>query len=264
MIIRRTWLSTTRISWIAIRPRYPVLLHFWHPIPRFTLRISAPIRIRSRSVVSTSFAQSGQTLRSSLWATSPAKIEAEQPDILILDIEMPQKSGIEIKNELTKDDKPLIIFATAYFEFMKEAFGKNVIGYMQKPVKKFEFDNYMKTAIDIISLETTVYIDDTAAVKSSNILMINADRGYTEIELVSGQKKTCIRKSLKAWEEELGQYGFMRINDGCIINSRYVREIDGGTAVIINTGAKLKVSRRRKTECAAFFRDYSVKSSRYI
>ena len=177
--------------------------------------------------------------------TSPAKIEAEQPDILILDIEMPEKSGIEIKNELTKGDKPLIIFATAYFEFMKEAFGKNVIGYMQKPVKKFEFDNYMKTAIDIISLETTVYIDDTAAVKSSNILMINAD-------------------SLTPWEEELGQYGFMRINDGCIINCRYVREIEGGTAVIRNTGAKLKVSRRRKTECAAFFRDYSVKSSRYI
>ena len=94
--------------------------------------------------------------------------------------------------------------------------------------------------------------------------MINADRGYTEIELASGQKKTCIRKSLKAWEEELGQYGFMRINDSCIINCRYVREIDGGTAVIRNTGAKLKVSRRRKTECAAFFRDYSVKSSRYI
>ena len=94
--------------------------------------------------------------------------------------------------------------------------------------------------------------------------MINADRGYTEIELASGQKKTGIRKSLKAWEEELGQYGFMRINDGCIINCRYVREIEGGTAVIRNTGAKLKVSRRRKTECAAFFRDYSVKSSRYI
>ena len=68
-----------------------------------------------------------------------ACIEAEQPDILILDIEMPQKSGIEIKNELAKGDRPLIIFATAYFEFMKEAFGKNVIGYMQKPVKKFEF-----------------------------------------------------------------------------------------------------------------------------
>ena len=47
--------TRSRISWIAIRPRYPVLLHFWHPIPRFTLRISAPIRIRSRSVVSTSF-----------------------------------------------------------------------------------------------------------------------------------------------------------------------------------------------------------------
>lgn len=196
--------------------------------------------------------------------TSPAKIEAEQPDILILDIEMPQKSGIEIKNELTKGDKPLIIFATAYFEFMKEAFGKNVIGYMQKPVRKYEFYDYMDAALDILSFETVIHIDNDTEVKSNDILMINADNSYTEIELITGDKKRNIRKSLKAWEEELGQYGFMRINDGCIINCRYVREIEGGTAVIRNTGAKLKVSRRRKTECAAFFRDYSVKSSRYI
>ena len=52
--------TRSRISWIAIRPRYPVLLHFWHPIPRFTLRISAPIRIRSRSVVSLLFRQKVQ------------------------------------------------------------------------------------------------------------------------------------------------------------------------------------------------------------
>ena len=193
-----------------------------------------------------------------------AHIETEQPDILILDIDMPQKSGIEVKNELAKGDRPLIIFATAYFEFIKEAFGRNVIGYMQKPVKKYEFDKYMKTAIDIISLETIVYIDDTAAVKSSDIIMINSDRGYTEIELVSGSKKTGIRKSLKAWEEELGQYGFMRINDSCLINCGYVRAIEGNFAIVRNTGVKLKISRRRKAECAGFFRDYSIKSSRYI
>ena len=73
---------------------------------------------------------------------------------------MPEKSGIEIKNELTEGDRPLIIFATAYFEFMKEAFGRNVIGYMEKPVKKYEFNNYMKAAVNILSLETVIHIDD--------------------------------------------------------------------------------------------------------
>ena len=196
--------------------------------------------------------------------TSPAKIEAEQPDILILDIEMPEKSGIEIKNELTKGDKPLIIFATAYFEFMKEAFGKNVIGYMQKPVRKYEFYDYMDAALDILSFETMIHIDNETEVKSNDILMINADNSYTEIELISGDKKRNIRKSLKAWEEELKQYGFMRINDACIINCKYVKGIEGDNAVIKDIDVKVRISRRKKAECIKFFRAYRAKSSKYI
>ena len=196
--------------------------------------------------------------------TSPAKIEAEQPDILILDIEMPQKSGIEIKNELTTGDKPLIIFATAYFEFMKEAFGKNVIGYMQKPVRKYEFYDYMDAALDILSFETMIHIDSETEVKSNDILMINADNSYTEIELITGDKKRNIRKSLKAWEEELRQYGFMRINDACIINCKYVKGIEGDNAVIKDIDVKVRISRRKKAECIKFFRAYRAKSSKYI
>ena len=195
---------------------------------------------------------------------NPGRIAAEDPDILILDIEMPEKSGIEIKNELTKGDKPLIIFATAYFEFMKEAFGKNVIGYMQKPVRKYEFYDYMDAALDILSFETMIHIDSETEVKSNDILMINADNSYTEIELITGDKKRNIRKSLKAWEEELRQYGFMRINDACIINCKYVKGIEGDNAVIKDIDVKVRISRRKKAECIKFFRAYRAKSSKYI
>ena len=196
--------------------------------------------------------------------TSPAKIEAEQPDILILDIEMPEKSGIEIKNELTEGDRPLIIFATAYFEFMKEAFGRNVIGYMEKPVKKYEFNNYMKAAVNILSLETVIHIDSETEVKSKDVLLIGTDNGYTEVEMITGRKITGIRKSMKAWEEELQQYGFMRINDACIINCKYVKGIEGDNAVIKDIDVKVRISRRKKAECIKFFRAYRAKSSKYI
>ena len=192
------------------------------------------------------------------------RIAAEDPDILILDIEMPEKSGIEIKNELTEGDRPLIIFATAYFEFMKDAFGRNVIGYMEKPVKKYEFNNYMKAAVNILSLETVIHIDSETEVKSKDVLLIGTDNGYTEIEMITGRKITGIRKSMKAWEEELQQYGFMRISEGCIINCRYVKGFEGDNVVIKDIGVKLRVSRRKKADCVKFYRAYRAKSSKYI
>lgn len=195
---------------------------------------------------------------------NPGRIAAEDPDILILDIEMPEKSGIEIKNELTEGDRPLIIFATAYFEFMKEAFGRNVIGYMEKPVKKYEFNNYMKAAVNILSLETVIHIDSETEVKSKDVLLIGTDNGYTEVEMTTGRKITGIRKSMKAWEEELQQYGFMRINDACIINCRYVKGFEGDNVVIKDIGVKLRVSRRKKADCVKFYRTYRAKSSKYI
>ena len=195
---------------------------------------------------------------------NPGRIAAEDPDILILDIEMPEKSGIEIKNELANDDRPLIIFATAYFEFMKEAFGRNVIGYMEKPVKKYEFNNYMKAAVNILSLETVIHIDSETEVKSKDVLLIGTDNGYTEVEMITGRKITGIRKSMKAWEEELQQYGFMRISEGCIINCRYVKGFEGDNVVIKDIDVKIRVSRRKKADCVKFYRTYRAKSSKYI
>ena len=196
--------------------------------------------------------------------TDPGQIAAEEPDILILDIEMPEKNGIEIKNELAGGDKPLIIFATAYFEFMREAFGRNVIGYLEKPVKKYEFENYMQAAIDILSFDIDIQIDGETKVRSNDVLLISIDNGYTEIELITGSKIHGIRKSLKTWEEELAPCGFMRISDDRIINCRYVKDIDKDKVIIKDIDMKLKISRRKKTECVKFFRAYKFKSSKYI
>ena len=157
-----------------------------------------------------------------------------------------------------------VFFATAYFEFMKEAFGRNVIGYMEKPVKKYEFNNYMKAAVNILSLETVIHIDSETEVKSKDVLLIGTDNGYTEVEMITGRKITGIRRSMKAWEKELQQYGFMRINDACIINCRYVKGFEGDNVVIKDIGVKLRVSRRKKADCVKFYRTYRAKSSKYI
>ena len=160
--------------------------------------------------------------------------------------------------------KGVMTTADGITQFMKDAFGRNVIGYMEKPVKKYEFNNYMKAAVNILSLETVIHIDSETEVKSKDVLRIGTDNGYTEIEMITGRKITGIRKSMKAWEEELQQYGFMRINDACIINCRYVKGFEGDNVVIKDIGVKLRVSRRKKADCVKFYRTYRAKSSKYI
>ena len=122
----------------------------------------------------------------------------------------------------------------------------------------------MKAAVNILSLETVIHIDSETEVKSKDVLLIGTDNGYTEVEMITGRKITGIRKSMKAWEEELQQYGFMRISEGCIINCRYVKGFEGDNVVIKDIGVKLRVSRRKKADCVKFYRTYRAKSSKYI
>lgn len=70
--------------------------------------------------------------------TSPIYLEQYDMDVLILDIQMPTISGIEVKEKLMyAPSSPLIIFATNYAEAMKDAYGSNVIGFLTKPIDKW-------------------------------------------------------------------------------------------------------------------------------
>lgn len=67
-------------------------------------------------------------------AGDSSMIEAHEPDILLLDIEMPGRNGLAAKDELCQQGgKPLIIFVTNHREAMPEAFGRNVIHFLTKP-----------------------------------------------------------------------------------------------------------------------------------
>ncbi|WP_427978783.1 response regulator, partial [Agarivorans sp.] len=59
-----------------------------------------------------------------------------QPDILFLDIEMPQVSGLELANMLDSENAPAIVFVTAYDQFALDAFEQNAVDYLLKPINK--------------------------------------------------------------------------------------------------------------------------------
>ena len=82
-------------------------------------------------------------------------------DLLFLDIEMPGRSGLAIRDELEKKSaESLIIFVTGHSEAVWEAFGRNVIGFFEKPMDYERLCLLMKKFFDLYSIYETVALDD--------------------------------------------------------------------------------------------------------
>lgn len=201
--------------------------------------------------------------------TDADEILKHDPDILILDVEMPKENGIEVKNRLAlQGDRPLIIFATNYQDAMSRAFNKNVIGFMVKPIIPEQLCTFMDVAISHLSLSRIIHFDDGTTANSGDVIMVTACRGYSDFLLASGIMKDGGKKSIKYWEEKLQPCGFLRIDDGKMVNCKYIKAFLDKEVVVemgINSDdVRLKISRRRKNECRAMFLDYCRKNGKYV
>lgn len=193
------------------------------------------------------------------------------PDLVFLDINMPDGSGFDLLSEL--DKYPFeVIFITAYDEYALKAFEFSAFGYLTKPLRtdqlKGTVDHFLKknekwsnntdkvkVLLDNFSGEST----DKKLVLPNNkgfevcaiheITRIEGDRNYSNFFLVSGEKHTS-SKTLGQYESLLTSFGFFRIHQSTIINMSFVkgfRKKEGGT-VELTDGTKHKVSRYRKDD----------------
>lgn len=195
--------------------------------------------------------------------TNPEELKGDMPDVLVLDIEMPGKSGIEVKNDLIGRERPLIIFATSHKENMPEAFGPNVIGFMVKPVEPSQFEKMMDCAVSLLGQDQMMIFDDGETVSSRDVIMIRTAGKYTEAVFASGEKKEWLRKSLNAWEEDLVEIGFLRISRSCLVNCRHIKRFDD-LVITLKNGQKLEAGNRRKKACFEKFMEYMRKHGRYV
>lgn len=179
----------------------------------------------------------------------------EEYDILFLDIEMSEIDGIMVKNQFEAADKQTkIIFLTSYEERVFEAFGKNVVAFLRKPLK---WDAY-KEAMDRLKLfekEEWIEVDCDGQVKLilvSDIRYIEAQDKYTKA--VTRDKEFLVRKSMKEWEVILPEDEFCRVNRSFFINlDLFERHRD---EIVIKGGKKIKLSRKNKAEILEKYRNY--------
>jgi DNA-binding LytR/AlgR family response regulator len=168
-------------------------------------------------------------------------LQKEKIDLLLLDIEMPGMSGLELTRNLGKK-RPVIIFTTVKTEYAVEAFELNVADYLIKPVQPARFIQAIEKAREIfdsnnrelqVSDTEFVFIRDNGILKrirTEDILFLEAMGDY--VKLNTPQKFHAIHTTLKALEEKLPPGKFMRVHRSYIVALDKIESIEDGTILI--------------------------------
>lgn len=181
-------------------------------------------------------------------------------DILFLDIELEELSGIEIKN-LLENSSTYIVFCTTHSEFMPDAFGRNVIGFLQKPVTAHQIERCLKKAAYLKRDYYTVALDEKITICCKDILYLHTEQKYTVFYTLD---KTTFssRKSLHEFEKELSNLGFCFIQRSYLMNLKYFDKITGQN-LTLTTGQILPVSRRCLKPLKEAYHNYMVSKMTY-
>jgi two-component system LytT family response regulator len=194
-------------------------------------------------------------------------IQQLNPDLIFLDIQMPKLEGFELLEVLQQ--KPEIIFTTAFDQFAIRAFELNAVDYLLKPFSKGRFDNAVIKAIQRIRMGQTAqpewvgrlqeHVDLTQGViervvtrLGSKVTVIPVDRiWYIEAQddyvmIYSELGNHLKEKTMKYFERHLPSSNFIRIHRGSIINITQIAAVDQYTKdthlVTLKCGAKLRAS----------------------
>lgn len=201
-------------------------------------------------------------------------INEKHPDLVFLDIQMPEISGLDVLKHLDEEYMPSIIFVTAYDEYALKAFEVHALDYLMKPFNQERFKDALNRAKAVIKQDARSQVSDKIEnlvdylnadqealsrilVKTSNryfflkvdqIDWIESAGNYVRIH--SGSNNYLIRETMINMEKKLSSDLFFRIHRSTIINVDKVKELEqwfhGDYQVIMDSGEKLTMSRNYK------------------
>lgn len=202
-------------------------------------------------------------------------IQKEKPDLLLLDIQMPEVSGFDVLRAVSEADLPYVIFTTAYDHYAIEAFEHNAIDYLLKPFteKRFtmalqrakeakenldarDWNEKMKALLQERPKTTPAKYPQKLSIKVGSrirfvpvneVIWISAENQYVRIH-TAGQS-FLLRESLSKLEESLAPADFYRVHRSSIVNVHAIRQIEpffkGDYTIYLQGGVKIKLSRSR-------------------
>lgn len=201
-------------------------------------------------------------------------IEREEPDLALLDLEMPEMDGLEVARALRSESTPLIAFVTAYDEYAVRAFEIHAVDYLLKPVAPERLAETFRRAREFLARPgwrdeqagqlraasvdydsaRPRYLDRVPVRKRDDILMVPVDHivsAVAEGELLHlrtvRNEDHVISYRLKDLEARLDPARFVRLSRGALANVRLIQRFSampGGTYVaVMADGQELSVSR---------------------
>lgn len=200
-----------------------------------------------------------------------AAIRAQSPDLIFLDVQMPEVGGFEVLEALNKDPIPHVIFVTAYDQYAVRAFEVHALDYLLKPFDRDRFEVSWQRAkaqvwrernggMDqrILSLleelkAGTKYLERLVIkaggriyfLETTDIEWIEAEGNYVSVH--SGKKAHLLRETISSLESQLDPKQFVRIHRSSIVRIDRIQELQpwfhGEYRIILHSGTQLTLSR---------------------
>jgi two-component system LytT family response regulator len=199
------------------------------------------------------------------------RIKAERPDLVFLDVQMPEMNGFEVLESLSLEELPLVVFVTAYDQYALNAFQVHALDYLMKP---FE-DERLQEALDHAKAQLQ-HKNGTHPTKRLQEMLeaTRAERGRVgrimvrsggritfvrvdDVDWIEAQgdyvclhtqgKKHLVREKISDLEAQLSAAQFLRIHRSTMINVSRIREMQplfhGEYSVVLQDGTRLTMSR---------------------
>jgi two-component system, LytTR family, response regulator len=207
-------------------------------------------------------------------ASAIAAIRDRRPDLLFLDIQLPESDGFQVVAALGKDAMPVTIFVTAYDRYALQAFEAHALDYLLKPFSEERFRDALEHAkrglqagkergpnrqverlLEQLTKQKTFAERIPVPAKGRFVFLNVRDLDWVEAEgnylrLHSNGNSHLLRGNMNEMESKLDPARFMRIHRSTIVNLQRIREVQpwfrGHHRVVMNNGQELKLSRYQK------------------
>lgn len=202
------------------------------------------------------------------------------PDLVFLDIQMPELDGFEVLAEVSAAPPPAIVFVTAYDQYAIKAFEVNALDYLLKPFDRARFLTALERARERLRAEKTLLPDQIASmlrgidgtkqhpdrllvrslgrihfVKVDEIEWVEAAGNYVKLHV--GHDTHLLRETMQALEGKMDQRKFLRIHRSTIVNIDRIKELQplfhGDYVVILKDSTQLTLSRGYRERVQARF-----------